>query len=143
MRVNCAVAVVVTHARRVLFGRRRTRDGGFEWQLPGGWIEAGESPQQAACREVFEETGLELRDPRFVGITSNVFSTHSHSISLYYEAECVNQDSLIVARSEKCQDWEWRQWNALTGELFLPLCLLRQTGYQPFVENDSQTRISI
>ncbi len=142
MRVNCAVAVVVTHARQVLFGRRSTRDGDFEWQLPGGWIEAGESPQQAACREVFEETGLELREPRFIGITSNVFSPNSHSISLYYEAECIDQNSLIVARAEKCQDWEWRQWNALSGELFLPLCLLRQTGYQPLVEHNSRPCIT-
>jgi 8-oxo-dGTP diphosphatase len=143
MRVNCAVAVVVTHGQRILFGRRRACDGSFEWQLPGGWIEAGESPQQAACREVLEETGLELRDPRFIGITSNVFSTHSHSISLYYEAECVNQDSLNVALSEKCQDWEWRQWATLTGDLFLPLRLLRKTGYQPFVENSNQTWFAI
>jgi 8-oxo-dGTP diphosphatase len=142
MRVNCAVAVVVTHERQVLFGRRSTRDGDFEWQLPGGWIDAGESPQQAACREVFEETGLKLQEPRFIGITSNVFSPSNHSISLYYEAECVDQDSLIVARSEKCQDWEWRQWNALSGELFLPLCLLRQTGYQPFVEHNSRPWIT-
>lgn len=143
MRVNCAVAVVVTHARKVLFGRRSTGGGDFEWQLPGGWIEAGESPRQAARREVFEETGLELREPRFIGITNNVFSADSHSISLYYEAECENQDSLIAPRSEKCQDWEWRQWNALSGELFLPLCLLRQTGYQPFVENNSQTWFAV
>ena len=32
--------------------------GGRRWQLPKGRIEAGESPEQAAIREVREETGV-------------------------------------------------------------------------------------
>ncbi|MBI2724499.1 MAG: NUDIX domain-containing protein [Chloroflexi bacterium] len=48
---------------------RVREDGGFDvalirtheqrWQLPKGWIEAGESDEAAAVREVREETGLE------------------------------------------------------------------------------------
>ena len=141
--MNCAVAVVVTRARKVLFGRRKTASGGFEWQLPGGWIEMGEAPQQAARREVLEETGLLLRELRFVGTTSNVFSTHKHSISLYFEAECVNEDSLIVAEQEKCSDWEWKCWTEVTENLFLPLGLLKQTEYRPFLRQDRQTCVKI
>ena len=130
-RVNCAVAVIVTHARKVLFGRRLTTSGGSEWQLPGGWIEIGESPQQAARREVIEETGLLLRDLRFVATTNNVFSVQKHSITLYFAAECVNEDSLIVAQPDKCSDWEWKYWAEVTDNLFLPLRLLKQSGYRP------------
>ena len=32
--------------------------GGKAWQLPKGLIERGEQPEEAAAREVFEETGL-------------------------------------------------------------------------------------
>jgi len=141
--VNCAVGVIVTHARMVLFGRRITAFGGCEWQLPGGWIEIGESPQQAARREVVEETGLLLGDLRFVGTTSNVFSADKHSISLYFEAECVTDDSLIVAERTKCSDWEWKYWAEVTDNLFLPLRLLKQTGYRPFLPQDRQTGVSI
>lgn len=37
---------------------RRNRAGRLEWCLPKGHIEAGESPEQAAVREVAEETGI-------------------------------------------------------------------------------------
>src|SRR6187402_171832 len=37
---------------------RRNRAGRLEWCLPKGHIEAGESPEQAAVREVEEETGI-------------------------------------------------------------------------------------
>jgi len=129
----------VTGGQRVLFGRRASKNDGFEWQLPGGWIERGESPQQAARREVGEETGLQLRDLRFVGITNNVFSAQIHSISMYFEAECVDPDSLAVAERGKCRGWEWRRWAEVNSNLFLPLRLLKQTEYQPFSRPDQQT----
>ncbi|HJW97068.1 MAG TPA: 8-oxo-dGTP diphosphatase [archaeon] len=36
--------------------------GGGRWNGPGGKIRPGESPEQAAIREVFEETGLKVRN---------------------------------------------------------------------------------
>jgi len=38
-----------------------------QWALPGGRIDAGESPEQAALREVFEEVGLQLHPVDVLG----------------------------------------------------------------------------
>ncbi len=46
----------------LLIKRRRVPDAG-RWNAPGGAVEAGEEPSEAARREVAEETGLDL-DPR-------------------------------------------------------------------------------
>lgn len=138
-RVNTAVAVVVTAGERVLFGRRRLADDSFAWQLPGGWIEVGESPQRAGRREVFEETGLSLGEMHFISFTNNVFSAHRHSISLYFQAECVDSGALIAAANDKCYGWEWKRWADVNDNLFLPLQLFMQTDYQPFSTPDSES----
>ena len=38
------------------------------WEIPGGGLEHGEFPFQAAAREVGEETGLELRPGRLLAV---------------------------------------------------------------------------
>tara|TARA_R110002074_G_scaffold12447_1_gene45599 strand:+ start:978 stop:1418 length:441 start_codon:yes stop_codon:yes gene_type:complete len=140
--VACAAAVIVTHDRRVLVGRRVTESGGFEWQLPGGWIEPGETPPGAASREVFEETGLECGKLHFVALTNNVFSSASHSISLYFEAECKDAEAVRLAEPGKSTQWEWRDWADITTNLYLPLKLLKETDYRPFFEDKRITQVS-
>jgi len=141
--VACGVAVIVTHRQQVLFGKRKSVVDGFAWQLPGGWIDPGESAQQAARREVSEETGLQLRELQFVGVTSNVFSPQNHSLSLYFEAECADVESLRVKEGDKCEAWEWKYWAEIKENLYLPLRLFKQTDYQPFLLHQHRSYVSI
>jgi 8-oxo-dGTP pyrophosphatase MutT (NUDIX family) len=53
--LSVAIAVVLDDERHVLLGRRA--DTG-SWALPGGIIDPGEQPADAAVRECFEETGV-------------------------------------------------------------------------------------
>jgi 8-oxo-dGTP pyrophosphatase MutT (NUDIX family) len=46
----------------------KLRSHGGQWALPGGRIDTGESPQQAALRELAEEVGLELLPESVLGL---------------------------------------------------------------------------
>jgi ADP-ribose pyrophosphatase YjhB (NUDIX family) len=58
--VSCAGAVVRDDEGRVLLVLRANEPSRGRWSLPGGRIEPGESAEQAAAREVREETGLDV-----------------------------------------------------------------------------------
>lgn len=64
-----AFAIIFDEQGRVLLGRRRDFD---MWNLPGGGVESGELPTEAAIRETREETGLEVTTERLVGVYGKV-----------------------------------------------------------------------
>lgn len=60
-------ALILDDQGRILLAHRRDTDW---WNLPGGGMEVGETVDQAACREVREETCLEVEVERLVGVYS-------------------------------------------------------------------------
>jgi ADP-ribose pyrophosphatase YjhB (NUDIX family) len=61
-------AVVFNDRRQVLLAKRT--DNGL-WCLPGGHVDLGETLEKACLRELFEETGLQGRVERLIGIYSD------------------------------------------------------------------------
>jgi 8-oxo-dGTP diphosphatase len=61
-----SMAVVVSEGKLLMI-RRREREGDLLWALPGGAIEAGETPEEAAVRETVEETGLVVTAMKVLG----------------------------------------------------------------------------
>jgi 8-oxo-dGTP diphosphatase len=53
---------------------RRADDG--RWAMPGGWVDPGETPEQAVVREVAEETGLRVSAPRLLHTKQRPASVH-------------------------------------------------------------------
>lgn len=51
-------AAIIVKDGRVLLVRRRRSEGKLVWQFPAGQVEIGESDEDAAVRETFEETGV-------------------------------------------------------------------------------------
>jgi 8-oxo-dGTP pyrophosphatase MutT (NUDIX family) len=62
-------AIIFDQARHKVLLTQRSDNG--LWCLPGGKMESGETLEECCQREVWEETGLEIRITRLVGIYSN------------------------------------------------------------------------
>lgn len=65
--------------RAVIIGRRSSR-GRLLWSLPKGHVEEGETPADAAIREVFEETGLNSEIAGELGVIDFWFQQEKVSI---------------------------------------------------------------
>jgi ADP-ribose pyrophosphatase YjhB (NUDIX family) len=65
-----AVGVVVELDGRILLGKRNHDPKLGWWSFPSGFVDAGEVPEEAAIREVEEETGVKVRLDRMLGVYS-------------------------------------------------------------------------
>lgn len=88
-----AYAVVERRGKLLLTHWRRGHLHG--WTLPGGGLESGEDPRDAVVREVLEETGLEARVGKLLGVDSRVMvrdevpdgvEPELHTIRIVYRA---------------------------------------------------------
>ncbi len=74
----------------LLIERRNPPHG---WALPGGFIDYGESAEQAAVREAHEETGLDVRLTGLLGVYSDPDrDPRFHTLSVAYTAQCEDNE---------------------------------------------------
>lgn len=73
-----AAICIVERDLKVLMVKRGNQPGVGLWSMPGGYVDRGEVVEEAAVREVLEETGLEVKVERLVGL----FSKESHPVIL-------------------------------------------------------------
>jgi 8-oxo-dGTP diphosphatase len=77
--------VIFRPEQGILLIRRKNPPPG--WALPGGFIDYGESAEQAAVREVLEETGLRVQLTGLIGVYSDPGrDPRFHTLSVVYAA---------------------------------------------------------
>ncbi|MFH2005980.1 MAG: NUDIX hydrolase [bacterium] len=84
-----AACVVPERDGRILLLRRGINPGRGKWVMPGGFVDRGELPAEAAVREALEEVGLEVEAGKLVG----VFGSPDKPIIIVYQTASVSGEA--------------------------------------------------
>ncbi|MBD0353575.1 MAG: NUDIX hydrolase [Rubrobacteraceae bacterium] len=91
------VDVIIPSERGVVLIRRGNDPFEGRWALPGGFVEVGETLEEAAYREAAEETGLAVEVARLVGVYSDPErDPRGHNVSVVFLARVLSGD-LVAA----------------------------------------------
>ncbi|MFP7478054.1 NUDIX hydrolase [Terribacillus saccharophilus] len=115
-----AGAFVLNDANELLLQKRK--DNG-EWGLPGGFMEMGESTEETAQREVFEETGLQLGELRLFRVYSGpeydkTFANGDQVALVQVLYSCKGFTGVVIRSNNESADNRFFSMNALPHELF-------------------------
>lgn len=125
------IGVIIIKDNMVLLGKRKNSHGDGAWSFPGGHLEFNESWEECAIRETMEETGINIGNIHFSTATNDIFENEKkHYITIFMVADYVS-GTVEVMEADKCEKWEWYNWNKLPAPLFLPIQNLIKTGYNP------------
>jgi len=72
---------------RILLVKRKIEPCKGKWALPCGFMEIDETPIQGTLRELKEETGIDGKVKRLIGVYSNNSKLHGYLVTIIYEAK--------------------------------------------------------
>jgi ADP-ribose pyrophosphatase YjhB (NUDIX family) len=116
-RPYLAVSAAIFRDGRVLIVRRGRPPAHGLYTLPGGGVELGETLEQAAIREVREETGLAIAPLALVGFREAIARdaagrVERHFVILPFAARWIAGE---IALSEELAEADWRKPDELAG----------------------------
>jgi 8-oxo-dGTP diphosphatase len=97
----------------LLFKRRLEKDHGGTWEIPGGKIEAGESPEAALVREIQEELNVKIKAGAFLAESDSEQPARIIRL-MAYAAE-------LVSGEFELSDHDQMQWVNIKDMRQLPL----------------------
>lgn len=111
-------AGIIRDAQQQIFITQRAAEshmGGF-WEFPGGKIEAGETPQQALCRELDEEVGICVKHSELLQTIEHEFTDKIITLHFFIVEQWDNEPY-----GREGQPSRWVDQKALIADEFPPL----------------------
>lgn len=78
-----------------------------KWGVPAGKLEKNESPENAAKRELFEETGISLEDPSQIQWVNSLYIRKPEVKYIYHSFKILLYQLPKVLLSEEHQNYKW------------------------------------
>lgn len=84
-------SIIIIDDKRILLVKRAIEPAKGEWDLPGGFVEEHEHPENTILREGMEELGVTLKIMKFLGIFMDRYGYGGGStLNLYYVGNIIS-----------------------------------------------------
>lgn len=135
-RPNVGIGIIIQNKKgEILVGKRKGSHSPY-FSIPGGHLEMGETFENGIKKEVLEETGMKIFNPKVICVTNNLQTfaengIHHISVNLFtnqFEGEPA------VMEPDKCESWFWVRPQELPQPHFEPSeiainCFLEKVFY--------------
>ncbi|WP_182868077.1 NUDIX hydrolase [Rhodopirellula sp. JC639] len=101
--------LIVDPENKLLLVRRARNPGKGQWGLPGGFVDSGESIEEALAREVYEETRLRLKQTELLITHPNQYDYQgivTQVIDLFYVCRALDSTNVVLEATE-LDDYAW------------------------------------
>lgn len=128
-RPGVGVGVMVLRNNKLLLGKRHEDPdkadselhGEASWTMPGGKVDFGEKLEEAAQRELFEETGIKIDIDRlkFFSVTNEIVED-AHFVTIGFLCKDFPEQEPKVMEPDEITEWEWFDLDNLPEPMFRP-----------------------
>lgn len=108
-RPKVGIGVIIRNSEGNILVGKRTGSHARYYSIPGGHLEAGETFEEAAVKEIAEETSLRIKNPRVFCVTNNLRTykeegKHYISVGLFTDEYSGTPN---IMEPGKCEEWIW------------------------------------
>ena len=100
-RPNVVVMVIVEHQDHILLGKRNMEPGRGKWTLLSGYVNTGERVEEAAVREVKEETNLDVQIEELLGLYDDLATP---LVLVVYNASIADAHVVLTRQAEEIRE---------------------------------------
>lgn len=108
-RPKVGIGVIILNQKgQILIGKRQGSHAPY-FSIPGGHLELGETFEEAAIKEILEETGLKISNPEVICVTNNL-ETYKNEGKHYISITLLVKEfegAPRIMEPEKCEKWLW------------------------------------
>lgn len=130
-QIRASINVLFIRNGRILLSRRQNKGWGDGMLcIPGGHVEAGETPRQSAVREIKEECGIDIAEDRLVFFCVAQRKSGEHEYVAYeFTVQLRDTEEPINAEPDECSELIWLDPRKLGHDVIEDFRIIVEKGY--------------